>query len=141
MAGGALFTPSRPSAGDGDGCTKGRSTTLPLPSAGRVGLTGSTGVGGVGISRTVTLGSKRMGAGQVMRDGTCALRLHLLDEALGREDHADALGDLAANPYSDVHVPTLQVLARRQRIRAMELRGLAAALVPPCASGERSPRR
>lgn len=65
-----------------------------------------------------------------MRDGTCALRLRLLDEALGREVHADALGELAADPYSDVHVPTLRVLARSQRIRAMELRGLAAALIP-----------
>ena len=97
-----------------------------------------TGVDGVGISRAVTPGSGRMAAGRAMHDETYASRLRLLDEALGREDHAEALGELAACNSSDVHVPTLQVLARGQRIRAMELRGLAAALAPPRALGGRS---
>lgn len=72
-----------------------------------------------------------------MRDGTHALRLRILDEAVGREDHADALAELAAGLSPEVHVPTLRVLARSQRIRAMELRGRAAALVRPGASGGR----
>jgi len=63
-----------------------------------------------------------------MRDGTGVERRRLLDEAVGREAHADALASLAAHRPMDVHVPTLWVLARSQRIRAMELRGSAAAL-------------
>ena len=55
----------------------------------------------------------------------------LLDEAVGREVHADALVDLAVCRLGDVHVPTLRVPARSQRIRAMELRGNAAALLRP----------
>ncbi|GLS68244.1 hypothetical protein GCM10007890_02560 [Methylobacterium tardum] len=52
----------------------------------------------------------------------------LLDEAVGREVHADALADLAVRRPLDVHVPTLRALAHSQRIRAVELRGSAAAL-------------
>ena len=66
-----------------------------------------------------------------MRDAIHALRRRLLDEAAGREDHADALGDWAVSRPSDVDVPTLTVLARGQRIRAMELRGMAIALHSP----------
>lgn len=56
------------------------------------------------------------------------LQKRLLIEALGREDHAEALMRLALSAAPHVHVPTLRVLARSQRIRAMELRGQAAAL-------------
>ncbi|KNY22637.1 hypothetical protein AKJ13_10240 [Methylobacterium sp. ARG-1] len=64
-----------------------------------------------------------------MRDGTHGLMHRLLDEAVGREIHATALTDLTVRRPGDVHVPTLRVLARSQRIRAMELRGTAAALL------------
>lgn len=64
------------------------------------------------------------------------LRKRLLIEALGREDHAEALMTLAFLAAPHVHVPTLHVLARSQRIRAMELRGQAAVLaVPPSVRG------
>ncbi len=72
-----------------------------------------------------------------MHDVRHVLRLRLLDEAVGRDDHADALAELAAGLSPEVHVPTLWVLARSQRIRAMELRGRAAALVRQGASGGR----
>ncbi|MCJ2086701.1 hypothetical protein MKK88_11955 [Methylobacterium sp. E-005] len=59
------------------------------------------------------------------------MRRRILDEAIGREAHADALATLAASRPMDVHVPTLWVLARSRRIRAMELRGSAAILPHP----------
>lgn len=62
----------------------------------------------------------------------------MLDEAIGREAHADALATLAACRPTDVHVPTLWVLARSQRIRAMELRGSAAVLSQSPGHGGRS---
>ncbi|UIY43571.1 hypothetical protein [Methylobacterium radiotolerans] len=70
-----------------------------------------------------------------MHDGEYGLMRRLLDEAVGREVHADALADLAACRPGDVHVPTLRVLARSQRIRAMELRGNAASLLRPRSVG------
>jgi hypothetical protein len=66
-----------------------------------------------------------------MHDGEYGSMRRLLDEAVGREVHADALVDLAVCRPAEVHVPTLRVLARSQRIRAMELRGNAAALLRP----------
>ena len=66
-----------------------------------------------------------------MRYGTHAVRHRLLEEAFGREAHAGTLATLAACRPMDVHVPTLWVLARSQRIRAMELRGSAAVLSHP----------
>ncbi len=63
-----------------------------------------------------------------MHDGGHDRGRRLLDEAAGPEAHADALATLAACRPMDVHVPILWVLARGQRIRAMELRGAAAAL-------------
>ncbi|GLS72873.1 hypothetical protein GCM10007890_48880 [Methylobacterium tardum] len=66
-----------------------------------------------------------------MHDGEYGSMRRLLDEAVGREFHAEALVDLAVCRPGDIHVPTLCVLVRSQRIRAMELRGNAAALLRP----------
>lgn len=63
------------------------------------------------------------------------LRRHLLDEAVAREVHADWLSDLAAHRLIEIHPPTLQVVAHAQRIRALELRGQAAALAQTSAFG------
>ena len=75
-----------------------------------------------------------------MHDGERDMMRRLLDEAVGREVHADALVDLAMRRPGDVHAPTLRVLARSQRIRAMELRGNAAALFRGALTGGQSER-
>lgn len=56
------------------------------------------------------------------------LRRRLLDEAVGRKFHADELSELTMRDPGAIHEPTLRVLAHSQRIRALELRGRAAAL-------------
>ncbi|XYD09117.1 hypothetical protein R1A27_00315 [Methylobacterium sp. NMS12] len=63
-----------------------------------------------------------------MRHQALELRRLLLDEAVGREAHADQLSDMALLNSETMHGPTLRTLAHSQRIRAMELHGQAAAL-------------
>ncbi|UIY43539.1 hypothetical protein [Methylobacterium radiotolerans] len=63
-----------------------------------------------------------------MHDEALELRRLLLNEAVGREVHADELAELAFQVPEMVHPPTLRVMAHSQRIRALELRSQAAAL-------------
>lgn len=63
-----------------------------------------------------------------MRLQPLEFRRLLLTEAVGCEAHADELAELAMRDPAAIHEPTLRVLAHSQRIRAMELRGQAAAL-------------
>ena len=63
-----------------------------------------------------------------MRGEASELRRLVLNEAVGREVHADELSELAFRAPDMIHPPTLRVLAHSQRIRAMELRSQAAAL-------------
>lgn len=63
-----------------------------------------------------------------MRDDALKLRSLLLNEAVGREVHADELSELAFRASEMVYPPTLRALAHSQRIRALELRSQAAAL-------------
>lgn len=77
---------------------------------------------------------------------TLASRLHalelkrlLLNEAVGREAHADALAELVVHAPDLVLGPTVRRLVHAQRIRAMALRGQAAALA--LASGTANARR
>lgn len=71
-----------------------------------------------------------------MRFEALELRRRLLNEAVGREVHADELAELAVQDPAAIHEPTLRVLAHSQRIRAMELRGQAAALAALYGYGE-----
>lgn len=57
------------------------------------------------------------------------MQQRLLHEAIEREIHADALVQLAVSAPARVHGPTLRMVARSQRVRALELRGQAAALL------------
>ena len=63
-----------------------------------------------------------------MHDEASELSRLLLNEAVGREVHADELAELAFQTPEMVHPSTLRVLAHSQRIRALELRSQAAAL-------------
>lgn len=63
-----------------------------------------------------------------MRDEALELRRLLLNEAVGREVHADELAELAFQFPERIHPPTVRTLAHSQRIRALELRSQAAAL-------------
>lgn len=76
-----------------------------------------------------------------MRLQALDLRRHLLNEAVGREVHADELAELAIRDPVAIHEPTLRVLAHSQRIRAMELRAQAAALAIRYAQGTQGDTR
>lgn len=54
-----------------------------------------------------------------MRFEALELRRRFLNEAVGREVHADELAELAVQDPAAIHEPTLRVLAHSQRIRAI----------------------